>query len=460
MEHRSEVMGMQDGAQMSRAQVLLSHISDLLDDLAAVPVSDGAQLAEEIVLITEVREALDIALLARVHAFDTQDLAAGTGSESTAAWVSTQARIDPAESASLVRLAGRLHGGELDATRAALTAGHLTRHHAQVISTSTAVLAPTDRAGAEALLVHAARTLTPSALRDLAASHRVALCQEPDRARRWQQQHDTRGFTLHDLDPHGLSRPGGQLTAELTATLRTIFDAFGHRTGSDDTRSRTQRHHDALHEALTRVLHAGSAGERGGVRPHLNITIDLHDLLSDCGGSAQLDRLHGSRGQRQGAINPTTAQRLACDAEATLTLVNPQQPDHPALPDPASATALLDPHVLRKLHDALPPALGGTILEILAHGRTKRTVTPAQRRALNLRDKGCVIAGCTAHWTRCEAHHSTPWHRGGSTDLPNLILLCPRHHHLAHEGGHQPAHDHHGRWRLRPPPPTRRDHAA
>jgi hypothetical protein len=59
------------------------------------------------------------------------------------------------------------------------------------------------------------------------------------------------------------------------------------------------------------------------------------------------------------------------------------------------------------------------------------------RTALNARDGGCRWPGCDrpASWT--EAHHVRTWCRGGPTLLSNLVLLCHRHHWLAHEGGWQ-----------------------
>lgn len=71
----------------------------------------------------------------------------------------------------------------------------------------------------------------------------------------------------------------------------------------------------------------------------------------------------------------------------------------------------------------------------LNHGRSQRVVTPAQRRALEERDgRVCWMPGCD----RChelDAHHIVHWTRGGRTDLANLVLLCPYHHRLLHEGG-------------------------
>ena len=99
---------------------------------------------------------------------------------------------------------------------------------------------------------------------------------------------------------------------------------------------------------------------------------------------------------------------------------------------------------------ALATTLLGTRIP-LAVGRTARTATPAQRRALAARDKGCIIPGCGIPAEACQTHHVQDWAAGGNTDLPNLALLCWAHHRqvdLRHV-------DHHPRDQRRPSPPTR-----
>ena len=59
---------------------------------------------------------------------------------------------------------------------------------------------------------------------------------------------------------------------------------------------------------------------------------------------------------------------------------------------------------------------------------------PAVRLALLSRDRGCRFPGCTATH-RLHGHHVKHWANGGETSLDNLILLCPTHHRLVHEGG-------------------------
>jgi hypothetical protein len=68
---------------------------------------------------------------------------------------------------------------------------------------------------------------------------------------------------------------------------------------------------------------------------------------------------------------------------------------------------------------------------VLSVGRKTRTISPALRRALKLRDKGCRFPGCcqTRH---NDGHHIQYWVDGGETELDNLVTLCRFHHTLIH----------------------------
>src|SRR5208283_4724356 len=78
-------------------------------------------------------------------------------------------------------------------------------------------------------------------------------------------------------------------------------------------------------------------------------------------------------------------------------------------------------------------AIGGDG-EALNIGRRARSIPPAIRRALMLRDRGCAFPGCT-HTAFLHGHHIQHWVHGGETSLANVVLLCTFHHHLVHEGG-------------------------
>ena len=67
-------------------------------------------------------------------------------------------------------------------------------------------------------------------------------------------------------------------------------------------------------------------------------------------------------------------------------------------------------------------------------GRAHRLATPAQRKALAVRDGGCVVPGCGCPPDGTDAHHVVAWSAGGATDLANLVSLCARHHQMVHTG--------------------------
>ncbi|MGF9662296.1 DUF222 domain-containing protein [Arthrobacter crystallopoietes] len=130
----------------------------------------------------------------------------------------------------------------------------------------------------------------------------------------------------------------------------------------------------------------------GGHRPQVMVTIDYQDLMNATAAGTAGQAVFG------GLITPRTVRKMACDA------------------------------------DLIPIVLGGKG-EVLDMGRAQRLFTPAQRRALVARDKGCAFPGCTmpAHWT--EAHHIRYWKKHkGRTSVANGVLLCSFHHHLIHTG--------------------------
>ncbi|KUI31805.1 hypothetical protein AU195_08625 [Mycobacterium sp. IS-1496] len=70
---------------------------------------------------------------------------------------------------------------------------------------------------------------------------------------------------------------------------------------------------------------------------------------------------------------------------------------------------------------------------VIGAGRTTRLINRQLRRALEHRDRTCVVPGCAA--TRgLHAHHIVHWENGGHTELDNLVLVCPYHHRAHHRG--------------------------
>ena len=86
---------------------------------------------------------------------------------------------------------------------------------------------------------------------------------------------------------------------------------------------------------------------------------------------------------------------------------------------------------------ACDAAIGRVVMrgksEILDLGRRTRVVSPAQRRAVIVRDQTCTEEGCDVPADQCDIHHIVPWQHGGPTTLDNLKAQCPRHHTLTHQ---------------------------
>lgn len=95
------------------------------------------------------------------------------------------------------------------------------------------------------------------------------------------------------------------------------------------------------------------------------------------------------------------------------------------------------PAMARRLacHAGIVPIVLGGDGQPLDVGREHRLFTGPQRAALAVRDAGCAFPACDRPVGDCEAHHLVPWWRGGGTDLLNLVLLCRRHHRVAHRRG-------------------------
>ncbi|BDE58042.1 DUF222 domain-containing protein [Rhodococcus hoagii] len=160
---------------------------------------------------------------------------------------------------------------------------------------------------------------------------------------------------------------------------------------------------DAFAEILRRYLDSGEASVEGGERPHLSLHVNAADLArsksahewthpnegSDLFGDKDIARL-----PLMGPLSIATARRIACDCHLTPIVMD----------------------------DGVPLNLG----------RTSRTVSKKQRRALIARDHGCAFPGCGAPPAHCEGHHVKHWADGGPTDLDNLVLLCRYHHTLLH----------------------------
>ncbi|PPL14954.1 HNH endonuclease signature motif containing protein [Microterricola pindariensis] len=66
---------------------------------------------------------------------------------------------------------------------------------------------------------------------------------------------------------------------------------------------------------------------------------------------------------------------------------------------------------------------------------TDRVFNAQQRRAITLRDGGCIIPGCTIPAAWSEIHHVIAYRDGGETETCNGVLLCWFHHRTIETSG-------------------------
>jgi hypothetical protein len=74
---------------------------------------------------------------------------------------------------------------------------------------------------------------------------------------------------------------------------------------------------------------------------------------------------------------------------------------------------------------------------VISLGSEQRCFTGQQRRAITVRDGGCLIPGCGIPAAWCEIHHVAEAARGGPTHTDNGALLCWFHHRTIDTSGWQ-----------------------
>lgn len=206
----------------------------------------------------------------------------------------------------------------------------------------------------------------------------------------------------------------GRLLPEVAAQLQLAFDSilnprvdgatapgpcFAPEDGQDpgepvasaaDPRSRTQKLHDAFAVLITAAAASGQLPTLGGAAPTLVVSVRAEDLPSGSG------RAH-IPGDDQ-PVPLSVARHVACIGAVQRVALGE----------------------------------GGRIVSVTT---LDRIFNHHQRKAITLRDGGCLIPGCSVppHW--CEVHHVEEHSRGGPTHVDNGVLLCWWHHRTIDTGG-------------------------
>ena len=281
----------------------------------------------------------------------------------------------------------------------------------------------------------------------------------------------------------------GDLTPECAAVVTAVLDALSAPAGAEDDRTHEQRYHDALQEAMRRLLAGGLLPERAGQPVRALVHVSLADLMLLEGSSALMQEWAASARARWAAhraaasagggsdgggwLDGDAARAFTCDASMTPVVTGEVNPA--ALEDLVRLCVQLDklghdgggapgdggsngpaaagPGTIR-VREALEQAIIGQAAGLLSGpgglaGFLRRRqlgarlagpslpldvgvssdIPAAIRRAVILRDQHCRFpGGCDQPAAACEVHHLTHKANGGKTSVTDCALFCTFHH--------------------------------
>ncbi len=352
---------------------------------------------------------------------------------------------------------------------AALATEELSESYGRTICQWTDKLPEKFREESDELLVKAAAA--GLGLRDLAAlfaemyerARSELPDEDPDRA------FGDRGVRL-ETTFQGAGVLNGDLTPECAAVVGAVLDALSAPAGAEDDRTQDQRYHDALAEAMRRLVAANLLPERAGQPVKVWAHISLADLLQLDGSSALQEEwtaqiraqwaAHRAAAAENGAndgawLDGDAAEGIACDAAMAPIVTGDVNVD--ALEDLVrlcveldarrdsardAAWAALEQAVIGKAVDLLSgpgglasflrrrqlgARLGGPSLPLdIGYAET---IPAGIRNAVTLRDRHCQWAGrCDQPAEACQVHHTRHKANGGPTSVKDCVLLCWFHH--------------------------------
>jgi 5-methylcytosine-specific restriction protein A len=231
---------------------------------------------------------------------------------------------------------------------------------------------------------------------------------DPDGAEpREEQAMANRGFRF-GREQGGLIPVSGMLMPDTAAKAKRVMDAYlsprtapvafideetaakGQDHDPGDTRTPDQKRHDIFAVIVATAARAAETPTIAGDAPTVLVSVRHEDLTANT-GVGHIDGI-------ETPITMDTVRQLICAGGLQKVVLNKN----------------------------------GKIVEL---GSPERTFNRAQRRAIMLRDGGCIIPGCDipAAWT--EIHHVLPDKDGGPTHTNNGVCLCWFHHRTIETSG-------------------------
>jgi hypothetical protein len=323
-------------------------------------------------------------LLTRIREFDEQEGWAHLGFHSCAYWLNFKCGIDMNTARERVRVAHAL--GRLPKIDARFAKGAISYSKVRAV---TRIAEEADEDYLLMIMKHGTAHHVEKLVRLYRRAERL---QDPEDAK---DRHHNRQLS-HRYDEDGCLVIKGRFSAEQGALIVKALEMAMEKQYSENVDSDVPaetseptpiatRRADALAEVAETYMNA---------EPVVNSTADRYQVVVHVAADVSAGTPHIENGPH---VSAETSRRIACDSS-----------------------------ILRIDEDK-----NG---EPLAIGRKSRSIPPAMRRALRMRDEGCRFPGCTND-KFVDGHHIEHWADGGETNLDNLVLLCRHHHHLVHEGG-------------------------
>ena len=308
----------------------------------------------------------------------------------------------------------------------ALAEGNVTSAHVDALSSGLKILGEQSEKLIERApeLLATAQTMTADEFSKFVRRTANSLTDDGGIGRFEKQRRQT--FLRHWVDADGMTNLFGKFDPERGSIVSALLDAgveamfhSGDREVAVECDASVEPNDHRRALAMVALLQSRSdSGSLGGAlssslcdrpaRAEIVVHID-YELLSGHAHGAGLSEARTCRTLNGSELTVETIRRLACEAEI------------------------------------IPLVLDGKSVP-LDVGKSKRLATAYQRRALAAVHETCAIDGCSVKFSHCEPHHIEYWENGGATDFNNLVPLCSRHHHAAHEGG----------WKLSLNPETRK----
>src|SRR6516225_4227092 len=239
-------------------------------DVASLTTAEQAGALRALEQAASMHPAARSRVLAAFHA---QDGCAGDGHGSSRTWLKWQTRITGGAATGALGWMRRLSAHP--AVGDALAGAEISESWARQICDWTERLPEQHRAAADTILLGAAAG--GARLRDL-----EGLAEQIRQRTARPDADEDDGFDDRSLRLattfRGAGKLHGDLTPQCAAALAAVLEALGKRAGPEDLRSKRQRDHDALEEAMRRLIAAGCLPERAGQPTQIQLLMTLDQL--------------------------------------------------------------------------------------------------------------------------------------------------------------------------------------